>query len=159
MRWVFLSIFLLLNLPQIAAAQPVDNSTLDVVEEPICFALRNNNDFSVFGKFSTDRYTRPDGIVTRHRSNFRLEPAGSVDAKTGEKTDRSEYCTYGPFLPDRQLILTLRTLVPIFECKTRVDTGQEIVIQSERKADDSGYDVWVECFNGDGSKTGRPVPE
>jgi hypothetical protein len=157
MRWVFFAVFLFLNFPQVAAAQPVDNSTLDIVEAPICFALRNTADYTVFGKFSTAKYTRPDGVVTRHRSNFRLEPAGSVDEKTGEKTDRSEYCTYGPFLPDRQLILTIRTLVPVFECNTRVDTGQEIVIKGARKADDSGVDTWAECFNADGSKSGRPA--
>ena len=157
MRWIFLGIFLFLSFPQVAAAQPVDNSTLDVVEEPICFVLRNEADYGVFGKFSTDRYTRPDGVVTRHRSNFRLEPAGSIDSRTGSGSDRAEFCSYGPFLPDRQLILTLRTLVPIFECKTRVDTGQEIVIKGARKADDSGTDTWAECFKADGSKSGKPV--
>ena len=143
-------------LPQMAAAQPVDNAQLDIVEEPICFALRNDNDFEVLGKISTDRYTRPDGIVTRHRSNFRLRPAGSTDPH-GAADDRSEFCSYGPFLPGRQLILTLRTLVPLFECRTRVDTGQEIVIRGRRNEDDSGYDLWAECFNIDGSKTGKPA--
>ena len=157
MRWVFLGMFLFLSFPQLAAAQPVDNSKLDIVQDPICFALRNEADFRVYGKFSTDRYTRTDGVTTRHRSNFRLEKAGTKDEETGAYKDRSEYCTYGPFLPNRQLILTIRTLVPVFECKTRVDTRQEIVIKAERKADDSGVNTWAECFNADGSKSGKPA--
>ncbi len=141
--------------PQSVAAQ-IDNSTLDVVEEPICFALRNDADYMVMGHFATENFLRPDGVVSRHRSNFRLSASGEIDPKTGGKLDRAEFCSYGPFLPDRQLRLTLRSLFPIFDCKTRIDTGQEIVIKGARRADDSGVMTWAECFNVDGSLTGKP---
>ncbi|MEM7650711.1 MAG: hypothetical protein AAF204_01340 [Pseudomonadota bacterium] len=144
-------------LPQPLAAQPVDNSTLDVIEEPICFVLRNEADYRVNGSFATAKYTRPDGIVARHRSNFRLEPAGKIDPSTLEQQDRAEFCSYGPFLPDRKLILTLRSLFPIFECKTRVDTGEEIVIKGQRRRDDSGVITWAECFETDGTRMGKPA--
>lgn len=145
--------------PLAAQAQTsIDNSTLDIVPEPICFVLRNTADYGVNGNFSTAQFQRPDGIVSRHRSNFRLKAAGSLDDE-GFPSDRAEFCSYGPFLPDRQLILTLRSLFPIFECKTRVDTGQEILIYGERRADDDGVLTWAECFNADGSKTGKPLPK
>ena len=139
--------------PQNAAAQ-IDNSTLDIVEEPICFTLRNEADYGVAGNLVTDKYMRPDGVVTRHRSNFRFEPAGSLD-EDGNPSDRADFCSYGPFMPDRQLELTLRSLFPIFSCKTRVDQG-EIVIKGQRRDDDSGMQTWAECYNVDGRITGQP---
>ncbi len=150
---VVLLILLLLVMPLSARAQ---NENLDISSDPICFVVRNSADYKVYGKISTDKYTREDGVVTRHRSNFRLDAAGGKNADSGNPSDRAEFCSYGPFLPDRQLILTLRTLFPVFECKTRVDMGEEIVIKGARKADDSGVDTWAECFKADGSKMGRP---
>ena len=132
------------------------NENLDIVSEPICFILRNEANYGVQGDFSTDKFTRPDGVVTSHRSNFRLGKAGAINEETGFPTDRAEFCSYGPFLPDRQLRFRIRTLFPVFHCKTRVDLGQEIVIKGQRRADDNGVITWAECFNADGSKTGKP---
>ena len=156
MKLTFLTLLILAVMPQIAAAQPVDNSTLDIVEEPICFAIRNEANYQVKGNFSTARFTRPDGIVARHRSNFRLEKAGTINPETLEQLDRSEFCSYGPFLPDRKLIMTLRTLFPVFECKTRVDMGEVIIIKGQRREDDTGVITWAECFETDGSRMGKP---
>ncbi len=153
MRWFVFGVLILLAWPHSAHAQ---NENLDITQEPICFALRNTADYRVNGSFVTDKYMRPDGIRTRHRSNFRMDPPGSVNSNTGKPSDRQEYCSYGPFLPNRQLILTLRTLFPVFECKTRVDTGQEIVIKGARRADDNGVITWAECFEVDGTKSGKP---
>ena len=120
------------------------NEGLDIVPEPLCFTLRNEAAFSVFGSFQTDFFMRPDGIKARHRSNFRLEAVGDIDEETGHPADAAEFCSYGPFLPDRKLHLTLRTLVPIFSCQTRVDQG-EIVIKGYRKPE-GGLEVWAECY-------------
>ncbi|MCB1721719.1 MAG: hypothetical protein H6860_06140 [Rhodospirillales bacterium] len=151
-RALFIFVFLAL-MPQIAAAQ---NENLDIVQEPICFAVRNAADYKVYGTIATEQFMRPDGIVARHRSNFRLDAADGIDEKTGEASDRTEFCSYGPFFPNRMLIVTLRTLFPVFECKTRVDTGKEIVIRGARRADDSGVITWAECFQADGTPTGKP---
>lgn len=155
MRWVILSVLALTIFSQPVAAQ---NENLDIVAEPICFALVNEADYKVFGNISTDYFVRPDGIKARHRSNFRLGAMGDIDEETGQPLNREEFCSYGPFLPDRQLELTLRTLFPVFSCKTRIDQG-EIIIKGERKADDSGVDTWAECYNGDGTVTGKPPPK
>lgn len=116
----------------------------EIVQDPICFVVRNEANFMVYGNFGTDYYTRPDGIKARHRSNFRFDPAGSFDSE-GYESDRAEFCSYGPFYPGRKLELVLRTLFPVFSCKTRIDQG-EIVIKGKRKADDSGVDMWAECY-------------
>ena len=152
MRRRFLTLLILAFWPQTASAQ---NENLDIIDEPICFVLRSEAPYTTAGNLITAEYTRPDGIVTRHRSNFRFKAAGELDEE-GYPADRAEFCSYGPFMPDRQLELTLRTLFPIFSCKTRIDQG-EIVIKGYRK-DEGGAVTWAECYNPDGSKTGEPAP-
>ncbi len=120
------------------------NENLDIVNEPICFQVRNSADFMLSGSIITGEYTRPDGIKTRHRSNFRLEEAGSTNEE-GYPDDRAEFCSYGPFMPGRKLGVTVRTLFPVFSCNTRIDQG-EIVLKAERKADDSGYNYSATCY-------------
>jgi len=153
MRWVLLSVILSVFWPQVAVAR-IDNSTLDIVDEPICFALRNEAPYTVNGSFVTAQFLRPDGIVARHRSNFRLTKAGGIDPKTQEPGDYVEFCSYGPFMPNRMLELTLRSLVPLFSCQTRIDQG-EIVVHGYRKKE-GGAKTWAECFQADGTKTGEP---
>ncbi|MCC6597901.1 MAG: hypothetical protein IT559_03850 [Alphaproteobacteria bacterium] len=128
-------------LPGIAAAQ---NENLDIVAEPICFAVRNEAPYKVYGNFATAEFQRPDGIKTRHRSNFRLEEAGATDPETGEALDQAEFCSYGPFFPERKLELVLRTLFPIFNCMTKIDQG-ELVISGYRKPE-GGAVTTVKCF-------------
>lgn len=116
----------------------------NIVKDPICFTLRNTAPFKVYGTFSTDSFVRPDGVKTRHRANFRLDPAGAVDPEKNTPTDRAEYCSYGPFFPGNKLDLTLRTLVPIFNCRTRIDQG-EIIIEGKQKPE-GGTDTHALCF-------------
>ncbi len=106
--------------------------------------LRYEAPYKVYGSFGTDYYMTPDGTKARHRSNFRLDEPGSTHPDEGYPTDRAEFCSYGPFYPERMLSLTLRTLVPIFSCKTRVDQG-EIVIKGYRKPE-GGTETWAECY-------------
>ena len=91
----------------------------NILTEPACFALYNSAPYQVNGTIATDYFTRDDGIKTRHRSNFRLEPQ-----------EREEFCTTGPFFPDWTIEIILRSLIPVFNCHTRVDQG-EIVITGE----------------------------
>lgn len=117
----------------------------DIVSEPICFTIRNSADFTMYGNLGTDYYTTPDGVQARHRSNFQLFAAGSVD-EDGYPSDRAEFCSYGPFFEGRKLELQIRTLFPVFSCMTRIDQG-EIVLRAERNEDDSGYKYSAECYD------------
>lgn len=134
------AVLLLLFIPFSAAAQPAG----EVVAEPICFVVRNEAPYTVYGSFVTELYTAPDGNQARHRSNFRLEAAGEKD-ENGYPADRGEFCSYGPFFEGRKLELTLRTLVPIFTCKTRIDAG-EIVIQG-RQLPEGGTETKALCHD------------
>lgn len=104
----------------------------DVVDQPICFNVINNAPYTVFGTFITNIYTAEDGTKARHRSNFRLEP-----------NFKSEFCTYGPFYEGRKLELVLRTLIPVFSCKTGING--DIIIQG-RKKPEGGTDTWAVCL-------------
>lgn len=118
----------------------------EITQEPICFMVKNTAPYKVYGSFVTDYYTRPDGVRARHTSNFRLDAAGEIDPKEGYPTDRAEFCSYGPFYEGRKLELVIRTLVPIFSCKTAVELG-EIVIKGMRKEPpESGTKTWAECL-------------
>lgn len=104
----------------------------------------NEAPYKAYGSFMTDWYTTPEGQKSRHRSNFRLEEAGAVHEEEGYPLDRAEFCSYGPFYPDRKLVLTLRTLVPIFECRTKIDQGP-IIISGFRKPE-GGTETKAACF-------------
>lgn len=125
-------------------AAPAAAQRLNTVSQPICFEVRNTAPYSVLGSFITDYYPDPSGVEARHRSDFRLEAAGERD-KEGNYADRAEFCTYGPFYEDRKLELVLRTIFPIFSCKTRVDRG-EIIIKGRRKPE-GGTETEAVCFD------------
>lgn len=116
----------------------------EIVSDPYCFIVKNEAPYKVYGSFVTDYYTRPDGVKAKHRSNFRLEEAGAVHEEEGYPLDMAEFCSYGPFYPDKKLELVIRTLVPIFSCITRVDQGP-IIIKGQRKPE-GGTDTHALCF-------------
>ena len=128
---------LLIALPSQAKAQ-------EILNEPICFILKNEAPYKVYGNFVTDFYTTPEGTRARHTSNFRLDEAGSKNPEEGYPTDRAEFCSYGPFFPGRKLDLVIKTLIPIFSCKTNVESG-EIVIKGERLPE-GGTKTWAICY-------------
>lgn len=73
----------------------------------MCFDITNKADWQVTGSIETKPHEEPDGQTQHHRSNFRLAPEESTAA-----------CTTGPFYNGYRVLLTLRTLIPIFECYT-----------------------------------------
>jgi hypothetical protein len=124
--------------------QPLSAQAQELVAEPLCFLVVNEAPYSVYGSFNTDFYTGPDGAKARHKSNFHLEKAGSIDREKGYPVDRAEFCSYGPFYPGRKLDLVIRTLIPIFDCRTSIDQGP-IVIKGHRKPE-GGTETWAACY-------------
>ena len=116
----------------------------EITPSPICFTLRNEAPYRVYGEVSTDRYTMPDGTEARHNGSFRLEKAGTLHEDKGYPLDRTEFCSQGPFYPGRQLELTIRTLFPVFSCKTNIEVG-EIVIKGRHKKE-GGTKTWAVCY-------------
>ena len=116
-----------------------DNSTItnvspagEVTDTPLCFNIFNKAPYSIRGSVMSDKYVTKDGITAHHRSNFRLD--------TGEYT---EFCSTGPFYEGRRLELTLRTLVPIFSCKTRAD--QNVTVFGHHREEEGGTETWATC--------------
>lgn len=82
----------------------------EVLNSPMCFRVINKAPYTITGSLYSNYYVNKDRQKARHTSNFRLEKGAS-----------QPYCTYGPFYPGRKLELVLRTIMPIFNCKTTVD--------------------------------------
>lgn len=131
------AIFCGLCLPAQAIAQEITTS-------PICFILRNDAPYKVYGELSTNYFTNEEGQRRRHTGSFRLEAAGSTHPEKGYPNDRAEFCSSGPFYDGRQLELTIKALFPIFSCKTNIEQG-EVLIKGIRYEDGSSK-TWAECY-------------
>ena len=71
------------------------------------------------------------GKIERHEANFSLNEGESV-----------EICSTGPFYEGYKVDLTIRTLIPLFSCKTRL--SGEIVLR--RKEDENGNKLlYADC--------------
>jgi len=140
MRFFTLALLTIIFLPWHVYAQ-------EITDEPICFNIRNEADHTVYGSVVTAYVTRPDGQKVHYDGTFRLEPKGTVDPKTGYGKDFSEFCTTGPFFPGRQLEITLRTLIPVFSCKTSIEVD-DIVVHSKKIMKDGveTRKIWATCY-------------
>lgn len=82
----------------------------EITQSPLCQKLINRSDQTIMGTIATAAQTLPSGDSVRHRENFRLE-AGQ---------DR-QFCTTGPFYAGRRVEIVIRTIIPLFDCKTNLD--------------------------------------
>lgn len=118
---------------------PLPVRAKEILSSPICTQIINEADYTVRGSVATaeSNYSDPDDIIkdgtqARHFVNFKLEP-----------NERWDVCSSGPFFPGQRLELTLRTLIPIFECRTALVAP--IIIRSAR--DENGdLKTWADCF-------------
>ena len=104
----------------------------EVSPSPICGVLYNSTSYKVYGTLSTDIAGEKEGMEIRHTESFKIE-AGK----------RMEFCARGPFYEGRRLELSLRTLFPVFSCRTRID--REITISSRPKSE-GGYEYSADCL-------------
>ena len=111
-RIPFIFLVCLFSFPALAqiAMPPLGGKEGEITSQPICTYLTNRSDQTILGTISTAAQTLPSGDSVRHRDNFRLA-AG----------ERKQICTTGPFYEGRRLEIVLKTLLPLFDCKTRID--------------------------------------
>lgn len=64
------------------------------------------------GTITTAPQRLASGDNVRHKDNFTL--------KAGE---RQEICASGPFYEGQRLEVILRTIIPLFNCRTKIDRG------------------------------------
>ena len=107
-----------------AMAQPVAGEVEEgeIISTPICTDLTNRSAQTIMGTITTASQTIDTGDVVKHRSNFRLD-AGA----------KQKICAAGPFFEGRRVALVIRTLIPLFECKTTLD--QEIFLDATPQDD------------------------
>lgn len=82
----------------------------EVTAQAICSNLINRSSVTIQGSFETAKQTLADGTRASHVSNFKLSP-----------NEEKKICAAGPFYEGRRINLTIRTLFPLFSCKTRID--------------------------------------
>ena len=131
-----------LSLPVALQAQDQERRTLsegytqpkaygDVLKDPVCFKIGSDAPYTVYGTVVTNYYMDSRGIKARHRSNFHLK-----------QNEETEFCTYGPFYEGQTLDLVLRTLIPVFTCRTKID--EKIMIHGALNADGTTKS-WADC--------------
>ena len=126
---------------------PCHANAQEITAEPICFNIINDSDQTIYGSVVTDYITRADGQKIHYDGTFRLAPKDTLDPKTGYRKDFSEFCTKGPFFPGRQLQITLRTLIPVFSCKTSVEANDVVVHSNEVMKDGiKTRKYWATCY-------------
>ena len=101
----------------------------DVTPCQECATLRNAANQEVMGVIKTESF-KYKGQMVRHEKNF--------DLKDGET---AEVCSTGPFFPGYKVELTIRTIMPLFSCKTRL--SGEIVLRRREK--DGFTDLYADC--------------
>ncbi len=95
-----------------------------------CFRLVNQTQGTVHGQVAT----APDGDIAPQRMNFTLTPDGDTVAL--------KVCSEGPFFEGDRLRLVLRTLMPVFECKT---IAQGDVIVERLPTEDGRTKLFARC--------------
>lgn len=124
MKVVALFTALLLVSPCALAQSSTVSKRPEILSKPACSALVNMSDVTIQGTLGTAPQRAESGDMVTLRDNFKLAPG-----------ERRSFCSTGPFYPGQRLALTIRTLIPLFECKTKID--REIRIYSDIGLDDS----------------------
>lgn len=96
--------------------------------EPLCVQLVNTTNGEVLGHVETTEYHDPEGNLSWHRSNFRLEANGE-----------QEVCSTGPFFEGYRLRVVVKTIMPLYSCLTEMNR----VIHIERRMSDIGINELV----------------
>ena len=111
MRLALICLFLItMSAPTMAA---------DVTPFRECANLINSANQQVLGVVRTDKF-KYRGQIIRHEKTFNLQDGESVVV-----------CSTGPFYPGYKVELTIRTIMPLFSCKTRL--SGDIMLRSRKE--------------------------
>lgn len=122
----FLALFIILLSPCKGMAQMslMEGKEGEILQSPICSKLVNRSDQTILGTLMTAKQQVASGEVVEHSDNFRLN-AGA----------EQEFCVAGPFFEGRRIKIVLRTLIPLFECKTKIDKP----VYLDAQPDENGF--------------------
>ena len=103
----------------------------DVTPFKECATLVNFTNQQVMGVIKTDAF-KFQGKITRHEKNFNLQEGETVAV-----------CSTGPFFPGYKVELTIRTIMPLFTCKTRLSGN--IYLRKKWDDDNNVYVLYADC--------------
>ena len=89
---------------------------------PLCSIIKNQSERTVFIAVRTNYFEGADGTKQRHEASLRLNP-----------TEKQQVCAQGPFYDGYRVEVILRTLIPLFDCKTRL--GKDLNITQTKIGD------------------------
>lgn len=118
MKRLFFILALCIATPVAAQVGPGEQG--EITKAPICSKIINRSSVNIQGTIALAPQTLPDGSPQQFSDNFKISPG-----------EFREVCASGPFYEGRRIDLTIRTLIPLFNCKTML--GQEIFLDMEEK--------------------------
>jgi hypothetical protein len=89
---------------------------------PLCSVFKNQSERTVFIAVRTNYFEGADGTKQRHEASIRLEPQ-----------EKQQICAQGPFYDGYRVEVILRTLIPLFDCKTKL--GNDLNITQTKEGD------------------------
>ena len=89
---------------------------------PQCSVFKNQSERTVFVAVRTNYFEGTDGTKQRHEASIRLEPQ-----------EKQQICAQGPFYDGYRVEVILRTIIPLFDCKTKL--GQDLNITQSKEGD------------------------
>ena len=98
----------------------------------ICGEIVSQIPFKIYGSVMTDTAGTREGTEVRHKSTFSIGPK-----------ERLKICSSGPFFQGQRVELTLKTMFPVFSCRTKID--REIRLSATPKKE-GGYTYKATCF-------------
>ena len=110
-------------------------------DKPLCLTLANKAGNEVTGHIETDQFRDPSGKLSWHRSNFRL----------ADKEER-QVCSTGPFFEGYKLRVVVKTVIPLYSCKTEMNRTVTIT----RGTDEYGLNTYfMDCPNEKAAPTAK----
>ena len=126
-----LGIFLLGTLIALAALTGHTGWAGEVTPFQECATLRNMSDQSIMGVVRTAPFKTTTGDPKRHEATFRLEA-----------DETAQICSTGPFYEGYKVELMIRTIIPLFTCKTRLSGD---IMLRKKQNDDGTTKLYADC--------------
>ncbi len=112
--------------PILVVSQPARSQILgtegEVTSFPLCSNVINQTGQKIYGTISMAPSPRPDGTKVRNVQNFMLS-----------QEEKVQICAQGPFFAGQTVELTLKSLIPLFSCRTRLDG--DIILSKTQDSD------------------------
>ena len=103
--------------------------------DPICFKVANDTDQSIYAQVISNYYPDDEGNWVRHRHNFRIAP----------DDDPYPVCTTGPFYNERDMLVQIKSLIPILTCEFDLGDGGRTLRFYHKVTQDGVRRLWANC--------------